>query len=899
MNTLPQPLRGTTTALAAAALVAAALAACQASDGSSGTSVVDDAALTAYLQAIADQVAGDSSVRVVVYDADFAQAFALPGDEIALTRGMLAFIHSEAEIACVLGHEIAHHRLGHVSEFFASGASPAIDASHPLARGWPGSQEQAADDLGLSLCAAAGYDPLSAPHLLLRAARWDSEQSLDDLLGDEELPPMVDRTHRALDTIGDGDLDGGSMGFREYISIRESVADASLAPDASSQGEARPYFSEFVRFLEDPRGWAEEEFEQFQEDARDSTFEWRDQECERDGVTVIPSNHLDAFGHCWSGCRAHEICPQCGNPGIFYEIARELGYGGPEHDSFWEDTRNQEVGINRSWMDGSCADICGDAIESGNLVLTAPRRRWWVCRDRELLPEGEQPLPGEGYSDYGALGSPDIFGDPHLVTMDGLRYDFHGVGEFVAMESTADDLVVQVRFAEVAALHASKTTAVAANVNGDRVGAYLGAGGFVVRINGDTVTPNGSWVPLPNGGRVQVDDDQVVFEWLDDTRLWVYYWGNVLDISMTLPSQREAKLAGLLGNADRDPSNEYITREGVPVDVPEAHGDARKEALYSEFGESWRIDASESLFDYEPGESSDGFQDRAFPSADQSIDDLDATTRSAARENCVALGVTESPWLEDCIFDIGFTGDVSWARSARNAADPNSLTSNDMYEAQSEVDGEGVYLLERFFGRAGDEHFFRYAETMSSLDLANWQVIAPSGARLFSHCVYACNQPGAYVLPESGTYTSQLVADPGNSGVLRVARNVVPQPQVFDVGDANFVALESLGPGAGSISVPGDEDVYRIDGLAGTTLSLSVEEIDRRIFFGHWKLTDPNGAVVFDDILPTAGATPRSEDLVLDGTYLLTVHGGSRWPSDLGDFGHGTYRMLLQVGPTS
>jgi hypothetical protein len=34
--------------------------------------------------------------------------------------------------------------------------------------------------------------------------------------------------------------------------------------------------------------------------------------------------------------------------------------------------------------------------------------------------------------------------------------------------------------------------------------------------------------------------------------------------------------------------------------------------------------------------------------------------------------------------------------------------------------------------------------------------------------------------------------------------------------------------------VPGDEDIYRIDGSAGTTLSLNVLEIDRRIFFGHF-----------------------------------------------------------------
>ncbi|MBW2214310.1 MAG: VWD domain-containing protein, partial [Deltaproteobacteria bacterium] len=617
MNAPRQALPGTTTTLAATALVAVVLAACQASSGSSGVSVVDDAALNAYLQSITDEVAGDSTYRVVVYDADFAQAFALPRDEIALTLGMLAFIHNEAELACVLGHEIAHHRLGDVSEFFGGEASPPIDALHPLAQGWPEAQEQAADDLGLSLCAAAGYEPLCAAHLLFRAAGWDSDESVDELLnGDESTRPLVGRTQQALDTIGDGGLEGGFIGFREYIAIQESLVTDGLATDVPSPGGAPRYFPDPATVAEDLRRMAEEEFDEFLADALDATFDWRDRECSRDAVTVVPSNQLDAFGHCWSGCRANEICfGACGNPGIFYEVARSAGWRG-EHDSFWEDTRNQVIGSRGAFTDQSCEDYCTDKIESGGLDLTAPQRKWWICSTP--YEEGhlaDSRFPGGEYTDYGALGSPDIFGDPHLVTMDGLRYDFHGVGEFIAMASTVDELVVQVRFAEVPALQASKTTAVAANVNGDRVGAYLGAGVFVVRVNGETVTPTGSWVRLPNDGSVQVDDDQVVFQWPDDTRLWVYYWGNVLDLSMTLASQRQAALVGLLGNADGDPTNEHITREGVPVDVPDEHGDARKEALYSEFGESWRIDALESLFDYEPGESSGDFQVPGFPAS--------------------------------------------------------------------------------------------------------------------------------------------------------------------------------------------------------------------------------------------------------------------------------------------
>ena len=44
----------------------------------------------------------------VVVDASAVNAFALPGGFIYVTRGILPFLQSEAELANVLGHEIAH-----------------------------------------------------------------------------------------------------------------------------------------------------------------------------------------------------------------------------------------------------------------------------------------------------------------------------------------------------------------------------------------------------------------------------------------------------------------------------------------------------------------------------------------------------------------------------------------------------------------------------------------------------------------------------------------------------------------------------------------------------------------------------------------------------------------------
>jgi len=50
----------------------------------------------------------DISYRFTVIDSDIENAFATPGGYIYVSRGLLAIMNSEAELAGVLGHEIGH-----------------------------------------------------------------------------------------------------------------------------------------------------------------------------------------------------------------------------------------------------------------------------------------------------------------------------------------------------------------------------------------------------------------------------------------------------------------------------------------------------------------------------------------------------------------------------------------------------------------------------------------------------------------------------------------------------------------------------------------------------------------------------------------------------------------------
>lgn len=80
--------------------------------------LVRDTRLTAYVNQIAQLIAEntefyDLPMTVHVVDTDDIYANALPIGVIVISKGMLKQISSEHELACLIGHEIAHVTLGH------------------------------------------------------------------------------------------------------------------------------------------------------------------------------------------------------------------------------------------------------------------------------------------------------------------------------------------------------------------------------------------------------------------------------------------------------------------------------------------------------------------------------------------------------------------------------------------------------------------------------------------------------------------------------------------------------------------------------------------------------------------------------------------------------------------
>jgi len=147
--------------------------------------VYDNPALQHYVNEVGQRLVqkshrGGLEYHFTVVDSPEINAFALPGGYIYITRGIMAYLNSEAELAAVLGHEIGHvtarHSVQQYSASMAAGIGVALGSilvpelrggaqdllnllGNALLSGYGRDHELEADRLGAEYLARTGYDP--------------------------------------------------------------------------------------------------------------------------------------------------------------------------------------------------------------------------------------------------------------------------------------------------------------------------------------------------------------------------------------------------------------------------------------------------------------------------------------------------------------------------------------------------------------------------------------------------------------------------------------------------------------------------------------------------------------------------------------------------------------------
>jgi predicted Zn-dependent protease len=166
--------------------------------------LVPDPALQQYVNKVGRWLAAqterpDLPWHFGVMDAPQLNAFAVPGGTIFVTRGLVARMKSESELAGVLAHEISHVLRKHHLKAIQKGAqtalagealSAAVQNSNSAAReklisfgtemytrGLDKDDELEADRLGVVIAARAGYDAYGLPSVLQTLQAMNAQDS--------------------------------------------------------------------------------------------------------------------------------------------------------------------------------------------------------------------------------------------------------------------------------------------------------------------------------------------------------------------------------------------------------------------------------------------------------------------------------------------------------------------------------------------------------------------------------------------------------------------------------------------------------------------------------------------------------------------------------------------------
>jgi predicted Zn-dependent protease len=222
-----------------------------------------DPALSEYVQSIGQQLAAVSDANLpyefTVLNNSVPNAWALPGGKIAINRGLLIELRSEAELAAVLGHEIVHAAARHTAKQMSRNllmqglvvaTSVATDdssygdlvvggasvAAQLITTKYGRGAELESDKYGMRYMSKAGFDPQGAVALqetFVRLSEGHNQDWLSGLFASH--PPSNERVNANRRTAEKLPA-GGRMGEDSFRAAMQKTLETKPAYDAYDEG---------------------------------------------------------------------------------------------------------------------------------------------------------------------------------------------------------------------------------------------------------------------------------------------------------------------------------------------------------------------------------------------------------------------------------------------------------------------------------------------------------------------------------------------------------------------------------------------------------------------------------------------------------------------------------------
>lgn len=435
-------------------------------------------------------------------------------------------------------------------------------------------------------------------------------------------------------------------------------------------------------------------------------------------------------------------------------------------------------------------------------------------------------------------------GEPHLFRAPAAYFDFQAAGEFLVARNPEGTVLIEGRQQPWGDSPVAINTAVAADLNGDRVSVYAKEPAFLL-VNNREVS-NADWEErLAHGGTVVRHGGMVNLIWPDGSKLQIISSGGALNYGFFAGPGTALNLRGLLGSTPGTSPAELLGRDGTVLKYsdPEFHT-----KLYRQYGNSWRIRQPESLFHYWPGESTEKFTDLSFPRKYVSVAMLSSAERSRGETACQALGIRRQPALDDCILDVSLTGMPAFAVASVGIPEnaPGSFGAGGA-SAASATPAPSVAAREEFaikvgdivspghpakgagiISRTGEKQVYSFAGQAGGVVYVK---VGPCDGAVPSFEVrqrddkviggrIGCGDFGPVTLPTAGTYRIMASADGPSAHYSFSLRPAAFDQYSIKIGDT--VSPNHPAQGAGIIKDLGQKQSYSFSGRAGEVIYVAL-----------------------------------------------------------------------------
>ncbi|XP_066930439.1 fibrillin-2-like isoform X6 [Clytia hemisphaerica] len=209
------------------------------------------------------------------------------------------------------------------------------------------------------------------------------------------------------------------------------------------------------------------------------------------------------------------------------------------------------------------------------------------------------------------------FGDPHLRTLDGFQYTFNGLGEYLYLSETANNLVIHSRTCIIATGGAATVFCGFAVNETDsslfEVTLNMTTGVTHFLIDNVEQSLNESFEITAPDDLTDITHDKaartITFSFTSGNGLLIECNLDLLQASLSYEDNDvERNTRGLLGFSNENKDDDLLASNGITLSINSTEQD-----IYNNFGESWKLSSSESYFkDPQPGQA--GFAPRFFTS---------------------------------------------------------------------------------------------------------------------------------------------------------------------------------------------------------------------------------------------------------------------------------------------